>query len=155
MLGIRSLTIAAVFMALGMPVFARGQATPQAQPQTASRQTEASTRMAKLGYRAPTSVVEPDHVLTYVWGLSVVEWTLDDTPDGCRYRFVHAGQEDRGVDAGEEGLPAGWHDFLDRFDRHLDGVHLSANERTANWQRLKPLYRERLDRVLVPRRVNH
>ena len=63
MLGIRSLTIVAVFIAVGMPVLAWGQATPQAQPQTAPRQTEASTRMAKLGYRAPTSAVEPDHLV--------------------------------------------------------------------------------------------
>ena len=63
MLGFRSLTIAAVLVALGMPVLAWGQATPQAQPQTAPRQTEASTRMAKLGYRAPTSAVEPDHLV--------------------------------------------------------------------------------------------
>jgi uncharacterized protein YndB with AHSA1/START domain len=90
--------------------------------------------------------VEPEHVLTYVWGLSVVEWTLDDAPGGCNYRFVHAD---------EEGLPAGWHDFLDQLDRHLDGVHLSEKDRTINWQRLKPFYRERLDRVLAPRRVNH
>jgi uncharacterized protein YndB with AHSA1/START domain len=86
-------------------------------------------------------------------GLSVVEWTLEDQPHGCNYRFVHAGLADRGVDADEEGLPAGWHDFLDQFDHHLDGAHLTAKDRTANWKRLKPMYRERLDRVLVPRRV--
>ncbi|HTK98199.1 MAG TPA: SRPBCC domain-containing protein [Pseudomonadales bacterium] len=99
--------------------------------------------------------VDPERVLTYVWGLSVVEWTLEDQPHGCNYRFVHAGLADRGVDADEEGLPAGWHDFLDQFDHHLDGAHLTAKDRTANWERLKPMYRERLDRVLVPRRVNH
>jgi len=99
--------------------------------------------------------VEPEHVLTYVWGLSVVEWTLDDAPDGCSYRFVHAGLADRGVDADEEGLSAGWHDFLDQLDHHLDGVHLQREARQANWHRLKPTYRESLDRTLVPRRVNH
>jgi len=98
--------------------------------------------------------VDAERVLTYVWGLSVVEWTLKDTPGGCSYRFVQTGLADRGVDADEEGLPAGWHDFLDQLDHHLDGVHLTAEERKANWHRLKPSYRERLDRVLVPRRVN-
>jgi enoyl-CoA hydratase len=63
MSGIRSLTIAAVFIVLGMPVLAWGQATPQDQPQVASRQAEATTRMAKLGYRAPASIAEPDHLV--------------------------------------------------------------------------------------------
>ncbi len=34
---------------------------------------------------------------------------------GCRYTFVHNGLTDRGVDADEEGLPAGWHEFFDRW----------------------------------------
>jgi uncharacterized protein YndB with AHSA1/START domain len=99
--------------------------------------------------------VEPEHTLAYVWGLSVVEWTLTDAPGGCSYRFVQAGLPDRGVGADEEGLPAGWHDFIDQLDRHLDGIHLTSAQRHANWLDLKPAYREQLDRVLVPRRVNH
>ncbi len=63
MFGIRALTIASVIISLGMPVLAWGQATPKAQQPTASRQTEATTRMAKLGYRAPTSAVEPDQLV--------------------------------------------------------------------------------------------
>ena len=94
--------------------------------------------------------VEPERVLTYVWGLSLVEWTLEDQPgSGCKYRLVHAGLADRGE--GEEGLPAGWHEFLDRLDRHLDGGYYTVPEQRANWERLKAPYLEQLDRVLVPR----
>ena len=98
--------------------------------------------------------VEPERTLAYVWGLSVVEWTLTDAPGGCSYRFVQAGLADRGADADEEGLSAGWHNFLDQLDRHLDGIHRTAAERMEEWLRLKPTYRERLDRVLVPRRMS-
>lgn len=64
MFGIQSLTITAVLIVLGIPVLAWGQATPQeAKQQTTLSQAEVSTRMAKLGYRAPTSVVEPDHLV--------------------------------------------------------------------------------------------
>ena len=95
--------------------------------------------------------VEPERVLTYAWGLSVVEWTLEDSPGtGCKYRFVHAGLADRGE--GEEGLTAGWHEFLDRFDGHLDGRYITAEQQKASWERLKGPYRERLNRVLVPRK---
>jgi uncharacterized protein YndB with AHSA1/START domain len=98
--------------------------------------------------------VRPERLLTYVWGWSVVEWSLEDVPGGgCKYRFVHNGQADRGE--GEEGLPAGWHEFLIRFDRHLDGAYLTQEQQKANWERLKPRYLERLDKVLVPRRTRH
>src|SRR6185295_8120586 len=59
--------------------------------------------------------VEPGVRLTYVWGLSVVEWRLDAAADGgCDYTFVHSGLADRGED--EDGLAAGWHEFLDRLE---------------------------------------
>ena len=98
--------------------------------------------------------VEPERVLTYAWGLSVVEWTLEDIPGaGCKYRMVHHGQDDRGE--GEEGLPAGWHEFLDRFDLHLDGRYVTPAEQKANWERLKGPYLARLNDVLAPRRTRH
>jgi enoyl-CoA hydratase len=56
-------TAAAVLVVAGMPVLAWAQAMPQAQSQTAPGQAVATTRMAKLGYRAPTSTVEPDHLV--------------------------------------------------------------------------------------------
>lgn len=94
--------------------------------------------------------VEPERLLAYVWGMSVVEWTLEDIDGGCRYQFVHQGLADRGD--GEEGLPAGWHEFLDRLDRHLDGATYTVGEQKANWERLKGPYLERLNRVLIPRK---
>lgn len=93
--------------------------------------------------------VEPERRLAYAWGLSVVEWQIEPTADGCRYTFIHAGLADRGED--EEGLPAGWQSFLDQMERHLDGGLLAADEERRNWQQLKPLYRSQLDRVLPER----
>ena len=96
--------------------------------------------------------VELQRLLAYVWGLSVVEWSIEDAPaGGCKYRFVHNGLADRGE--GEEGLAAGWHEFLDRLDLHLDGRHISVDQQKATWERLKGPYLERLNAVLVPRRA--
>jgi uncharacterized protein YndB with AHSA1/START domain len=92
--------------------------------------------------------VENERKLGYVWGWSYIEWEIEDGDDGCRYTFVHHGQTDRGVDADEEGLPAGWHGFFDRLDDHLDGVSRSEDEHTARWHALKPAYRQRLDAVI-------
>ena len=95
--------------------------------------------------------VEPERCLTYVWGLSVCEWTLEDLAgDGCKYRFMHNGLTDRGD--GEEGLAAGWHEFLDRFDLHLDDRYIGEAEQEARWQRLQPLYLELLNRALGTRK---
>lgn len=91
--------------------------------------------------------VEPERVLAYAWGRSVVEWTIEDSNEGCTYTFVHQGCEDRGE--GEEGLPAGWHNGLDQIDLHLDGQYMSKEELAADWERLKPLYRERLETALI------
>jgi uncharacterized protein YndB with AHSA1/START domain len=92
--------------------------------------------------------VEIERKLGYVWGWSYVEWEIEDGDDGCRYTFVHNGQTDRGVDADEEGLPAGWHEFFDRLDDHLDGVSRSEDEHRGRWHALKPAYRQRLDAVI-------
>jgi uncharacterized protein YndB with AHSA1/START domain len=90
--------------------------------------------------------VEPERVLTFAWGLSVVEWTIRDAERGCTYRFVQTGLADRGPD--EEGLAAGWHEFFDRLDRHLEGIYLTDEEHKANWEALKPPYRAQLDAVI-------
>lgn len=90
--------------------------------------------------------IEPERVLSYAFGLSVIEWTLEDTADGCRYTFLQNGLVDRGEN--EEELSAGWHEALDCLDLHLDGQTISEAEQKANWRRLKPPYREQLDRIL-------
>ena len=84
--------------------------------------------------------------LGYLWGWSYVEWSIDPADEGCRYTFVHNGLADRGVD--EEGLPAGWHEFFERLDDHLDGKRRTPDEQTARWHALKPAYREQLDAII-------
>lgn len=91
--------------------------------------------------------IEPERRLAYVWGMSVLEWKLEPRDDGCRYTFVHHGQAPGLVDH-EEGLAAGWHDFLDGLDAHLDDISRTDEEDHAKWKALMPPYRERLDAVL-------
>jgi uncharacterized protein YndB with AHSA1/START domain len=93
--------------------------------------------------------VEPGRVLAYAWGRSVVEWTIaEEEAGGCRYRFVQSGLADRGED--EEGLIAGWHEFLDRLGDYLEGRgQLEYQARVAAWAALKPTYLEQLDRVFA------
>lgn len=93
--------------------------------------------------------VEPECRLTYAWGLSVCEWTIEDGDDGCTYTFVQNGLTDRGE--GEEGLAAGWHGFFDQLDMHLDGVTFTREQQAADWERLKGPYLERLNAALVNR----
>ena len=90
--------------------------------------------------------VENERKLGYLWGWSYAEWNIEDGDDGCRYTFLQNGLADRGED--EEGLPAGWHEFFERLDDHLDGVSRSDEEHSARWQALKPAYREQLDAVI-------
>ena len=93
--------------------------------------------------------VEDEKKLGYVWGWSYVEWVItDDGPQGCSYTFVQNGLTDRGVDADEEGLPAGWHGFLDQLDWHLDGKPWTKEEGEAVWYAHKPAYRAQLDAVI-------
>ena len=88
--------------------------------------------------------VEPERVLTYAWGLSMCEWTITPTADGCAYTFVQAGLAFRDIDD-DEGLAAGWHEFLERLDLHLDGASLPEDEQKARWLALKPAYKQMLD----------
>jgi uncharacterized protein YndB with AHSA1/START domain len=90
--------------------------------------------------------VEPERLLTYVWGLSVCEWKLADMAGGgCTFQFVHHGQVDSGD--GEEGLAAGWHEFLDRLDLHLNGRYIPVDQQKAAWERLKPFDRLAVDGI--------
>jgi uncharacterized protein YndB with AHSA1/START domain len=91
--------------------------------------------------------VEPEKVLTYTWGLSVIEWTIAPADDGCTYRFVQAGLALRDIED-EEGLAAGWHEFFDRLDLHLDGEYIDEPEQKRRWNELKPPYRKLLDAAM-------
>ena len=90
--------------------------------------------------------IEPGRLLAYVWGWSVVEWSIEAAPDGCSYTFVQNGLADRGDD--EEGLAAGWHEFLDRLDGHLDGEYIPRAQQKENWESLKPPYRMMLEAAI-------
>ncbi len=90
--------------------------------------------------------IEPERRLGYLWGRSYAEWEIEPTSDGCQYTFLHNGLADRGED--EEGLPAGWHEFFERLDDHLDGVSRAADEHAARWHTLKPFYRVQIDAVV-------
>jgi uncharacterized protein YndB with AHSA1/START domain len=89
--------------------------------------------------------IEPGQKLAYVWGLSVVEWTLEPDGDGCRYAMVHHGQAPREI-PDEEGLAVGWHQFLEDFAAHLRGEAPSAKFDLTT--ELARAYRKRLDEVL-------
>jgi len=90
--------------------------------------------------------VEHQQRLGYLWGWSYVEWELENTDDGCRYTFLQNGLADRGDD--EEGLPAGWHEFFERLDDHLEGHSRSDDEHAKRWEALKPFYRTQIDAII-------
>lgn len=89
--------------------------------------------------------VEPERTLAYVWGLSVLEWTITPEEDGCRYSFLHHGQPP-GLVPQEGGIAAGWHAWLDNLSAHLDGG--PPVDDNARFEDLLPPYTERLSAVL-------
>jgi uncharacterized protein YndB with AHSA1/START domain len=91
--------------------------------------------------------VEPGRLLRYAWGHSIVDWSMEPDGAGCRHVFIQAGLTPRPV-ADEEGLVAGWHDFLDSLDEYLDGRERDPGSTTENWERLKVRYRPLLAEVL-------
>jgi uncharacterized protein YndB with AHSA1/START domain len=92
--------------------------------------------------------LEPERQLRYAWGTSVVEWEIEPGDEGCRFTFAHYGLDDRGL-PDEEGLLAGWHAWLDDFERFADGgAPRSAAENDAAWRELCTLYRPVLSKVL-------
>ena len=52
--------------------------------------------------------VQPERRLAYVWGTSVVEWTLEPEGGGCRYTLAHHGQAPApaGAPSSDAGLAA-------------------------------------------------
>ena len=91
--------------------------------------------------------VEPERRLAYVWGLSVLEWTIEPTDEGCRYEFVHHGQPPP-ADVGEEDIPVGWHLWLDDLHAHLDGISVDASAARLRWSELEPIYSKLRDAAL-------
>ncbi len=91
--------------------------------------------------------VEEERTLAYVWGVSVLEWTITPLGEGCRFTFVHHGQPPGMVDE-EAGIAAGWHEWLDDLGAHLDG---GSHEHTrAREEELKRFYAGRISQNLNP-----
>lgn len=89
--------------------------------------------------------VEPERVLAYVWGYSVIEWIIEPEGSGCRYTFADHGNP---TIEGADEISAGWHAWVDSLEAHLDGKPLTAAQGQEDWQRVTPTYKERLDEVL-------
>lgn len=93
--------------------------------------------------------VEKERRLAFVWGSSVVEWTLEPDGDGCKLTLVHNGAGSEAF--GDRGCVVGWHGSLDELGRYIDGVALSADERRAHWDAIVAEYRshfsERLEAI--------
>ena len=90
--------------------------------------------------------IEPERLLRYAWGTSIVEWTIGPSGSGCKHTFLQAGLPDRGP--GEEGLVAGWHAWFDDLDRYLDGSPLPALSERGAWRALGERYKPVLAEVL-------
>jgi uncharacterized protein YndB with AHSA1/START domain len=83
--------------------------------------------------------VDPERLLRYAVGTTVVNWAIEPDGDGCRHTFSQAGLPPR---EGEEGLVAGWHDGLDSLDEYLDGEPRTSWEQSRErWSELKGRYR--------------
>jgi uncharacterized protein YndB with AHSA1/START domain len=90
--------------------------------------------------------VEPERLLRYAVGTTVVDWSIEPAGDGCRHTFSQAGLPPR---KGEEGLVAGWHDGLDSLDEYLDGRGRTEwAQSRQRWGDLKVRYQPLLREVL-------
>ena len=79
MIGIRQLAMAAACAALGLPAVAQVKTAPPETSKTAFAAARDASRMARLGYRAPLNVPEPDQLVLveYVSGGRVALITLN------------------------------------------------------------------------------
>ncbi len=91
--------------------------------------------------------LEPDRLLRYAWGMSVVEWTIEPHGDGSRHVFQQTGLAFRPI-PDEEGLAAGWHVWLEDLDQFLDtGAPSSDEDGRRRWVEIGRLYRPLLDAI--------
>jgi uncharacterized protein YndB with AHSA1/START domain len=95
--------------------------------------------------------LEPGRLLAYVWGMSVIEWTIEPDGEGSRYTFVDHGNRPPPEDADwtSEGVASGYHEGLDGLEALLDGSPRQAD--TGGWQRLMAAYRPLIDSVMKAR----
>ncbi len=91
--------------------------------------------------------LEAERRLAFVWGLSVLEWTIEPAEGGgSRYTFIHHGMPVRGR-PDEEGVAAGWHTSLDRFDLLLEDEPIPTFD-DAGWRTLSAEYRARIEAAI-------
>lgn len=92
--------------------------------------------------------IEPERLLRYAWGTSVVDWRIEPDGTGSRHTFSQNGLHPRDV-PDEEGLAAGWHSFLEGLDTFLAGGRPLPDEaEKLRWNELKRLYRPLLAEVV-------
>ena len=85
---------------------------------------------------------EPSRRLAYTFNdLDIVEWTIEPTDFGCRYRLRHHGIDD---DDAAVALGSGWHGFLLQLDMYAaSGQHLPD----VGFESRKPTYQALVDRA--------
>jgi uncharacterized protein YndB with AHSA1/START domain len=96
--------------------------------------------------------LEPGRMLAYVWGLSVIEWTLEPDGDGCRYTFMDCGNAPppEGADWRSEGVAAGYHQGLDGLEALLDGNPWRPDDK--DWKQLETAYNPAIQAIMAPGR---
>jgi uncharacterized protein YndB with AHSA1/START domain len=92
--------------------------------------------------------VEPERLLRYTWGTSVVEWRLEPNGSGTRYVFTHHGVTPR-ANEWEAGIAAGWHGYLLQLEEMFEGQHVTYEVAHARWQALSARYRPLVEAVLA------
>jgi uncharacterized protein YndB with AHSA1/START domain len=103
--------------------------------------------------------IEPERLLRYAWGTSVVDWAMEPASGGCTHTFSQNGLASRDI-ADEEGLVAGWHAWFEDLDNYLDSQPaplpgeqfgsepLWFEQDRARWLELGRLYRPLLRQAL-------
>jgi|GEM_PF-5040144 len=93
--------------------------------------------------------IEPQRLLRYAWGTSIVEWTIEPAETGSRYVFAQHGLYPRPL-PDEEGLAAGWHVWLEDLERFLDTGSPSTEEAGGiRWHAMGKLYRPKLEAAVT------
>jgi uncharacterized protein YndB with AHSA1/START domain len=91
--------------------------------------------------------LQPERLLRYAWGTSVVEWAIEPEGAGSRHVFLQTGLAFRPI-PDEEGLAAGWHVWLEDLEQYLDtGAPSPDDDGRRRWAELGKLYRPLLEAV--------
>jgi uncharacterized protein YndB with AHSA1/START domain len=93
--------------------------------------------------------LEPERLLAYVWGMSVVEWRIEPEGSGSRYTFTDHGNRapPTGADWRSEGVAGGYHQGLERLEAVLDGAGAGTAD-MGEWERMQAAYRPLIERIM-------